>query len=1485
MTVRVACFLVVFGLLPAFAAPAPYNATSMMPDVELEQNFRSPPAGARPWVFWMWLRADTTREAITKDLEEMRAKGIEGAILYDSGVGGQLKAWAKMVLRGKGYEVVNTAEFQGAYIDPIPGDALATWMPHSRELMRFAAKEAGRVGVKLCVTVGLAGTSGPIASEYGQQKLMWSEISVAGPKAVDVVLPGPATGVPPTLGTESLLSPGGHAPPKTRPAITTKTGNTKFGGQEVAVLAVPDKKEFAPADVINLSSKMDASGRLRWQAAAGKWKILRFGYAPTGAKNAWGLYSDAMSAEALDITWNATIGQMIKEMTPEERKGLFAVEDDSWEAGISTWTKRFPAEFQKQHGYDLVQWLPALAGWNVGGTAAAERFRRDYYRTIADLIARNHYAHLRDLAHGNGLLAFSEAAGPNSGQLDGMQNGGNVDVAMGEFWVPSIHRPIPPKRFMLRNAASANHIYGKRTTPCEAFTSIGPFWEESFFDLKNTADQAFSDGCNLIVIHNYSHSPSVIAKPGYAYFAGTLYSRTVTWWEQTPAFNAYLGRCSYLLQQGLFVADALYYRGDAIGQVEQMKTKPALPAEGYDHDNCNLDVLLNRLDVKDGRLVLPDGMSYRVLVIPEGTPMAPEASKKIATIIQAGATVVRDGSPLKTLQKMRIQPDFEYSGLSDAGELDWIHRRAGDVDIYFIASRWDAKEEVACTFRVAGKQPELWDPVTGEIRDALAFRQEDGRTTVPLVFNPRESIFVVFRKPADGSGAAVSNYPVIKPVAEIAGPWEISFDPMSGGPARVTFDKLTDWTKRSEEGIRHYSGTAMYRKKFHLSSRPAGLFLNLGEVREVAVVRVNGVDCGVAWTKPARLDITSAARAGENDLEITVVNLWPNRLIGDESLPREKRFTETNIHKFSAATPLYPSGLLGPVTLETVSLQPTTEAAEELPGTSSGQVARMELWRRAKFGMFIHWGLYSALAGSYEGREIDNNGEWIMDRAMIPVAKYAAYAKDFNPVKFDATEWVRIAKNAGMKYIVITSKHHDGFAMYPSKASPFNIRDATPFKRDPLAELAEACRKENIGFGLYYSQAMDWHHPGGQPPNRGWWDAAQHGDMTNYIETIALPQVKEICSNYGPLVELWWDMPRNMTPGFAQRLLTAVKELQPGVIMNNRLGGDVKGDIDTPEQFIPSTGGPAGRDWETCMTMNNSWGFKKQDTDWKSAEDLLWKLLDICHKGGNFLLNVGPTAEGEIPAACVERLRVVGEWLSKNGESVYGTTASPMPFLSWGRCTRLRRASGGQARKGEGDVLYLHVFEWPINGELRVPMMVKVTGAELLTRPGQSLNHEVRDGAVVVHLPEAQVDRKDLPVTVVKLTIEGEPVVAPPLTRGKPARASFGDAARAFDGSAGRSWEARKGDRSGWLEVDLQTPTQVRAMAFDEPHRGAGKRGQKYRLKVRDGEGWKEVVAGETMGYGATRIFPTVTGQVFCLEIIESKDTAAVGELQLYRPE
>ncbi len=393
--------------------------------------------------------------------------------------------------------------------------------------------------------------------------------------------------------------------------------------------------------------------------------------------------------------------------------------------------------------------------------------------------------------------------------------------------------------------------------------------------------------------------------------------------------------------------------------------------------------------------------------------------------------------------------------------------------------------------------------------------------------------------------------------------------------------------------------------------------------------------------------------------------------------------------------------------------------------TKAEKDARMKWWREARFGLFIHWGIYSVPAGIWNGKPVDGIGEWIMHNGRIPVADYAQNASKFNPVKFNAEEWVLLAKNAGMKYIVITSKHHDGFAMFGSKASTYNIVDATPFHRDPLKELAAACQKHEIRLGFYYSQAQDWHHPGGATYD-GHWDPAQNGSMDDYLKTIAMPQVREILSNYGPIAVLWWDTPANMTRERAAQFLPLIK-LQPGIITNNRLGGDFPGDSETPEQFVPPTGFP-GRDWETCMTMNDTWGFKSNDHNWKSLGTLIRNLVDIASKGGNYLLNVGPTSEGLIPQPSVERLEAIGRWLKVNGEAIYGTSASPFKRLAWGRCT---------TKPGR---LYLHVFDWPTDGRLTIPMAGKVTGAYLLTQPDKPLDVACTGNSVDIRVPASTPD-------------------------------------------------------------------------------------------------------------------------------------------------
>jgi alpha-L-fucosidase len=445
------------------------------------------------------------------------------------------------------------------------------------------------------------------------------------------------------------------------------------------------------------------------------------------------------------------------------------------------------------------------------------------------------------------------------------------------------------------------------------------------------------------------------------------------------------------------------------------------------------------------------------------------------------------------------------------------------------------------------------------------------------------------------------------------------------------------------------------------------------------------------------------------------------------------------------------------LTLAVVALAATVCSGEE---TKAQRDARMAWWREAKFGMFIHWGVYSVPAGFYHDQPVGGIGEWIMNRGKIPMAEYQAFAREFNPVKFNAGEWVKIAKAAGQKYIVITSKHHDGFAMFDSKASDWNIVKATPFQRDPLKELAAACKKEGIKLGFYYSQAQDWNNGGAA--NGGKWDKAQEHSMDDYIDQVAVPQVKEILSNYGkfPAV-LWWDTPTDMNPERAQKLYDVAEKLRPGIIMNNRLGGGFKGDTETPEQRIPPQGYP-GRDWETCMTMNNTWGFKRDDNNWKSTETLIRNLCDIASKGGNYLLNVGPTREGLIPEASVQRLKEIGAWMKINGEAIYGTgptiygaeagslsatekdnRANPrfIPVWDW-RCT---------TKPGK---IYIQIFKWPA-GQIELPgVKGKITKAYLLAdAKHRALKFQQTGQGVTIQLPEKAPDAI---ASVLCLKVRGE---------------------------------------------------------------------------------------------------------------------------------
>jgi hypothetical protein len=719
-----------------------------------------------------------------------------------------------------------------------------------------------------------------------------------------------------------------------------------------------------PGDVVDLSEQVK-DGVLSWAPPPGRWKVLRFGYTITGShvstcSEGWdGLAIDYLDRGAFESYWYRVVQPILDEAGPLVGRSLRFLHTDSWELGPVNWTPRMPEQFARLRGYDMTPYLPCLAGFVIGDRETSTRFLNDFRRTLADLIAEGKYATFSEYAHARGLGIHPESGGPHAAPIDALRNLGLSDVPMGEFWARSkTHRVRDDQRLFVKQTSSAGHVYGKRLALAEAFTTIGPQWERDPRVLKPVFDRAACEGHNLTMWHTFDCSPKEMGLPGQAYFAGTHLNPNVTWWNFAGAFTDYLNRCHFLLQQGLFVADVLYFYGENIPSFVQLKrSDPAGVLPGYDYDVINADALLKRLSVKNGRLILPDGMSYRILVLPDHDAIDLGTLRHIESLVTAGATVVGrrpqrrlglsggvaadaefqsicdtlwsadegrvfpPSTAREVLEKSGIAPDFEYRGNTEATFLDYCHRVSDVAEVYFVVNRRNEPDSALCSFRVSGRQPELWDPVNGARNATPVFRQENGRTVIPLEFDPNGAVFVLFRKTitTGASREGERNRPLLEPRQELSGAWSVHFDPARGGPGSVVFDSLTSWHTREEPGIRHYSGKATYGITFDVPeevlSESTGISLDLGEVENLARIRLNGQDLGVVWTRPFQVEVTDTVRAKRNHLEIEVVNLWPNRLIGDQSSPETERSTNTNITKFTKDSPLLPSGLLGPVTL------------------------------------------------------------------------------------------------------------------------------------------------------------------------------------------------------------------------------------------------------------------------------------------------------------------------------------------------------------------------------------------------------------------------------------------------------------------------------------------------------------------------------------------------------------------------------------------
>ncbi len=734
--------------------------------------------------------------------------------------------------------------------------------------------------------------------------------------------------------------------------------------------AVEGERVAARADVLDLTDRFVDDGTLRWRVPEGEWIVLRFGHTTTGAhvstsSGAWtGRVLDYMSPEALRDYWRRNVAPLVAAIGPGAGTTLKYFHTDSWECGGMNWTAGFDRAFRERRGYDPRPWLPVIAGHLIEDREASNAFLADFRKTIADLVA-DHYGLLSDLSTAHGIGIHPESAGPHAGPMDGLKNYGRSDLMMSEFWSPSPHRPHPPNRFFVKQAASAAHIYGKRLVGAEAFTTIGPHWDDvPWATMKPAFDHEVCDGLNLVFTHTFTCSPDAMGRPGQEYFAGTHFNPNVTWWPSSGAFTRYMARCQVVAQQGRFVADVLYYYGDHVPNIARRKgDDPAKALPGFDYDVIN-EELLPKLSMRDGRLALPSGMRYRLLALPDHRVLSLKALREVSRLVTAGATVLGP-KPLRavsleggaegraefrrladalwgagdppgkgsraagagrvrwgmtaheSLRADGLKPDCAFESAAVNPVLDWIHYTVGDADVYFVCNQRPRDERFTARFRVTGRQPELWDAVDGSIRDATAFAFVDGVTALPLALPPHGSRFVIFRKPAARGRDDGPNATTWRETQPIAGPWEVRFETKRGGPASVRFDTLASWTDRPEEGIRFYSGTAVYRTSFDLKEAvPAGgrLALALGAVQDtgIARVRLNGRDLGVVWCPPFRVDITQAVKPAGNALEVEVTNSWRNRLIGDRDRPAAERLTKTNItiHK---SWKLRASGLLGPV--------------------------------------------------------------------------------------------------------------------------------------------------------------------------------------------------------------------------------------------------------------------------------------------------------------------------------------------------------------------------------------------------------------------------------------------------------------------------------------------------------------------------------------------------------------------------------------------
>lgn len=746
--------------------------------------------------------------------------------------------------------------------------------------------------------------------------------------------------------------------------------------EKAAFATVPDLYQYpTPAvnsadvvrksDVIDLTSKMQPDGTLNWTPPEGRWTVLRMGYSLTGVTNhpaspeGTGPEVDKLNPEHVRAYMTTYLDNYKNAVGPlMGKRGLHYVINDSWEAGTQNWTENMMAEFSKRRGYDLRPWMPVLAGRVVESSEASDKFLWDFRQTLGEMLAEYHYDLLEKMLKERGMGHYGESH--ESGRAfigDGMAVKRSNDIPMSAMWtqIPGMNAEQYGYNADIRESASVAHIYGQNLVAAESLTAMFGPWAWSPVTLKPTADKELAMGLNRFVIHTSVHQPLTDGRaPGLSLGPfGQWFTRNETWAEQAKAWTTYLARNSYLLQQGRFAADIVYFYGQDSNLTAIFAHKsPDIPA-GYNFDYINADALIHKLSFANGVLTTPGGMQYRVLALdPYSEHMSLTVLRKIRDLVAQGATVVGRkpvGTPslcddpaefqrianelwssgqssLKghvygdkalgdVLESMQVSADFTYTKPQPDTELLFVHRKLADADLYYVDNRHDRNEAVNATFRVEGKEAELWHADTGLIEPA-SFQISGGRTTVPLQLEPWGTIFVVFRKPATGNSRVLPKQSE-NPVMTVEGPWAVSFQPKRGAPAEVTFQKLTAWNENADDGVKYFSGIGTYTKTVQASpdwfKKGSQLWLDLGDVHNLAEVSVNGKPAGIAWKVPYRLDITGLLKPGNNELRIAVANAWVNRMIGDRQPNAPTKYTFTNPVFYKADSQLQPSGLIGPV--------------------------------------------------------------------------------------------------------------------------------------------------------------------------------------------------------------------------------------------------------------------------------------------------------------------------------------------------------------------------------------------------------------------------------------------------------------------------------------------------------------------------------------------------------------------------------------------